>query len=217
MSQNRYRYRNGTTATETMMFLSLILFVISNAISAFFRPCLQLSFLDLKVFLKKEQYDSKFPLNYGLGREQIVYLDDDIVVVNKPPHALSVPGVRSNDSVASRIARLLKIESVDTMIVHRLDYATSGILLLARNYPSLLSLNTQFRRPNVVSKAYVAVVGGKVNCSEGEVRLPLSQDLDRGYPYCKVSFEGKESLTLWQNLFSVNNNSILRLFPITGR
>lgn len=159
----------------------------------------------------------RVPFNSGLGKEKILYIDDDIVIVHKPPHALSVPAVVTLDSVATRVAQLLQISKIDEMIVHRLDYATSGLMVFARNYPALLSLNEQFRAKYFVSKSYLAIVNGTVEQSEGEIRLALQKDESRGSPYWTVSSEGKESLTLWKNIFSVNGKTVLRLTPITGR
>ncbi len=167
--------------------------------------------------LKIDCEDERIPINFGLGKEKIIYLDQDIVVVHKPSHALSVPAVQEADCVAQRIADLLNIPRVDQMIVHRLDYATSGVLLFARNQESLRSLHNQFRRPNLIHKTYLAIVAGTVKENEGEINLPLDKDEARGSPYQKVMIGGKSSLTHWQNKLSVNNRTVLRLFPSTGR
>lgn len=72
------------------------------------------------------------------------------------------------------------------MIVHRLDYATSGVVIFARNPDSLKSLHNQFRVNGRIYKEYAAIVQGKVPSWEGEVELPLGKDLERGPPFCKV-------------------------------
>lgn len=157
--------------------------------------------------------------NHGLGSENIIYVDDDIIVVNKPSHAQSVPGFLYNDSIATRIAQSFKIPRVDQIIVHRLDYATSGILIFARNINALRNLNEQFRGKGNLKKTYLAMVSGIIcEAYEGEIDLPLEKDIERGSPFCRVDVErGKPSMTKWRQLGSSGNSTLMELIPITGR
>ena len=93
-----------------------------------------------------ENIDLNKSINFGLGTEKLLYVDMDIIVVDKPSNAQTAPGYLDKDSLATRIAALFHIERVDRMIVHRLDYATSGVLVFARNDAALRDLHAQFRK-----------------------------------------------------------------------
>ena len=174
----------------------------------------QPSFIDLNEIIDKE-----ISVNYnsGLGKERLLYVDDDIIVVDKPTACSTAPGFREYDSLASRISSVFKIDRVDKMIVHRLDYATSGLVIFARNDNSLTSLHTQFRQRNKVHKRYSAIVKGNVKFFDGEIDLPLGKQVECP-PLCKVDpFQGKVSTTTW-SLFGRNGgNSHVHLIPHTGR
>ena len=160
-------------------------------------------------------------LNAGLGKETLLYVDDDIIVVDKPSFSQTAPGFRVKDSLATRMACLFRIERVDKMIVHRLDYATSGVVVFVRNDMALSEMNKQFRSKgmNKIYKKYAAVVNGHINhASEGETDLPLGRDVVRGPPLCCVDPEhGKPSLTYWSLFERGNGRSHVHLLPQTGR
>jgi tRNA pseudouridine32 synthase/23S rRNA pseudouridine746 synthase len=117
------------------------------------------------------------------------------------------------------------------MIVHRLDYATSGVVIFARNLESLKELHDQFRQRDKVHKVYSAVVSGRMDSFEGEIELPLGKDIERGPPFCRVTApiggdpgeavnkysRGKYSLTHWRLHQLGNDSSLLLLTPKTGR
>jgi tRNA pseudouridine32 synthase/23S rRNA pseudouridine746 synthase len=157
--------------------------------------------------------------NAQLGNERLLFLDEDVLVLDKPFYARTVPSQHVKDSIAVNAMVSLGQERVDRMIVHRLDYATSGIVLLARNRGALQSLHAQFRQTGFVRKKYVAIVHGRVNNAEGVVDLPLGKDLDKGPPFCKVDTTrtGKHSSTHWRLLQHCGDLSLLELFPHTGR
>eukprot|EP01038_Epipyxis_sp_PR26KG_P005694 gene5694-7860_t len=162
--------------------------------------------------------DRNIALN--IGQEKILYVDNDIIVVNKPHNIQTVPGFVSNISLAGHIQDLFKISRIDHMIAHRLDYATSGVLIFARNLESLKGLHKQFRakHPFGVHKIYCAVVDGRMPSYQGEINLALGKDIDRGSPYCKVdTLFGKPSFTEWRVLAQSKSNSLLELRPHTGR
>jgi tRNA pseudouridine32 synthase / 23S rRNA pseudouridine746 synthase len=150
----------------------------------------------------------------------VLYFDSDIIVVNKPPNEQTAPGFIDKFSLATNVAKIFGIERVDRMIVHRLDFATSGVVVFARNIASLKHLHTQFRRSNTIFKCYEAIVYGKPSGFEGTIDLPLSVDLERGMPYQKVNpiaDKAKESLTEWNLLSQGKKFSHLLLKPKTGR
>lgn len=146
---------------------------------------------------------------------KVIYEDDDLVVVAKPSGMLSVPGKGDRESVMSVLADKWS-GAINPLPVHRLDMATSGLMVVAKNEATQASLRAEFEQ-RVVSKNYMAIVEGKLPLTSGTIRLPLSADLlDR--PRQKVDFEhGKPSITEYTVLSSANGESRLLLKPLTGR
>lgn len=139
----------------------------------------------------------------------ILYEDEWLIAVNKPPKLLSVPGrySRGNDSVAG----LLGLATV-----HRLDYETSGILLLARDRLTHRHLSIQFQQRRI-RKVYEAILAGVVNSESGTINLPLWGD-PTNRPYQKVDWQhGKPSLTQYKLLNTIKDYSRLEFLPLTGR
>ena len=146
----------------------------------------------------------------------LIYVDDDLLVVNKPAGLLSVPGrgVGMDDCLISRVQAIYP----DALIVHRLDMATSGLLVLARGSEMHRNLSLQFQNRQV-KKRYLAVVAGLLSEASGEIDLPLICDWPNR-PKQKVDFEiGKHSLTRYRllNIDVDEMSSRVELEPITGR
>jgi len=145
----------------------------------------------------------------------IVFQDEDVVVVNKPAGLLSVPGKNIEDSVYSRIKTLFP-QATGSLIVHRLDMATSGLLILTLNERAHKSLQKQFINKEI-SKRYIAIIDGIPSQESGFIKLPLITDInDR--PRQKVCYQhGKRAETKWQIIEVKENKTKLYLYPITGR
>ncbi|MAZ65571.1 MAG: RNA pseudouridine synthase [Kangiellaceae bacterium] len=146
----------------------------------------------------------------------LLYQDDDIVVVNKPHYVLSVPGRTADkfDSVATRLQKHWPY----LRVVHRLDWATSGVMVFAFHHASQKVLNEQFAK-RTTSKGYQALVYGKPTASQGVVDMPLICDWDKR-PKQKVCWHsGKSAQTLWWQLGVENQGAYTRLelAPFTGR
>lgn len=150
----------------------------------------------------------------GLDLE-IVFQDEHVVVVNKPAGLLSVPGKSIKDSVYTRIKAKFP-HATGSLIIHRLDMATSGLLMLALNDRAHKHLQQQFINKEV-SKRYVAIIDGTLDKASGEIRLPLCVDFnDR--PRQMVCYEhGKYAETHWQVIEEKVGKTKLFLYPITGR
>lgn len=156
------------------------------------------------------------PYNPPVTEPEILFIDNDLLIVNKPAGLLSVPGrgELKKDCLISRIQK----KYPEALIVHRLDMPTSGILILARSAPVQTQLGKQFQNREI-SKQYIAIVNGIIENSHGEIDLPLITDWPNR-PKQKVDFEtGKASLTRYEviNTDSKNNTTRLMLFPVTGR
>lgn len=146
----------------------------------------------------------------------IMYEDEWLIAVNKPPGLLSVPGrYRDNqDSVLSRLSNLLPNNNI--IPVHRLDQETSGILLLAKNKQTHKQLTQQFQQRQV-HKVYEAILAGSVTVEQGIIELPLSGDPENR-PYQQVNWQyGKPSMTQFRVLARKGNYSRVEFIPLTGR
>lgn len=145
----------------------------------------------------------------------LVYRDDYIAVVNKPSGLLSVPGNQPQyyDSAMSRV----KEKYGFCEPAHRLDMATSGILLFALSKAADRELKRQFREREP-KKYYQALVWGHVEQDYGVVELPLICDWENR-PRQKICFErGKRAVTFYDVLQRYPNNTTrVKLTPITGR
>ena len=145
----------------------------------------------------------------------LVYRDDYIAVVNKPSGLLSVPGNQPQyyDSAMSRV----KEKYGFCEPAHRLDMATSGILLFALSKAADRELKRQFREREP-KKYYQALVWGHVEQDNGVVELPLICDWENR-PRQKICFErGKRAVTFYDVLQRYPNNTTrVKLMPITGR
>ncbi len=154
--------------------------------------------------------------NHAIGKElEIIFEDEDVIVVHKPAEFLSVPGIHIQDSVYTRIKQQYPTIS-GPIIVHRLDMSTSGLVVLAKNKKAHKDLQSQFIN-RTVSKKYVALLDGNLKENSGTISLPLRVDLD-DRPRQLVCFEhGKKAETKWEVIERKDNKTRIHLFPITGR
>lgn len=142
----------------------------------------------------------------------IIHEDEDLLVVDKPAGLLSVPGRDLPDSLQTR----LKESHPESLLVHRLDMATSGVMVFAKNKAAQRHLGLQFERRHT-TKSYIARVAGQVAGESGRINLPLIADWPNR-PRQMVSWEhGKPSITDWEVLEREDNATRLALHPITGR
>jgi len=147
-----------------------------------------------------------------------IYQDDDLLVVNKPSGLLSVPGKNIDDSVYSRVKKQFP-KADGSLIVHRLDMSTSGIMILALSKRAQKNLQHQFISRSI-KKCYVATLEGDISdkfAVKGEITLPLRGDFE-DRPRQLVCFEhGKQAKTQWKIIETINGRTKLFLFPETGR
>lgn len=146
----------------------------------------------------------------------LIHLDDALLAVDKPADLLAVPGrgPANADCVASRV----QAHYPEALIVHRLDMATSGLLLMARGAAMQRALSIAFAERRV-DKQYIAEVHGLLADEAGEIDLPLIADWPNR-PRQKVDHAiGKPSLTRWQVLARDvrGNRTRVALQPVTGR
>ncbi|ALS97497.1 bifunctional tRNA pseudouridine(32) synthase/23S rRNA pseudouridine(746) synthase RluA [Lacimicrobium alkaliphilum] len=145
---------------------------------------------------------------------KILYQDEDLLVLDKPSGLLSVPGKapEHKDSLQHRAQSVFPTATV----VHRLDMATSGIMLMALNKHSHRHISAQFQHRQT-DKIYQARVWGNPQQDCGEIDLPLICDWPNR-PKQMVDMEkGKAALTKWRVLERVQASTRVELLPVTGR
>ncbi len=147
---------------------------------------------------------------------EVLHADAHCVVAIKPSGLLSVPGrgEHGHDCLAVQVQAMF----ADALVVHRLDMATSGLMLFARGADAQRRLSLAFARREV-HKRYVAMVAGCVAPAQGEIDLPLMADWPNR-PRQKVDLaHGKPSLTRYRTLEfdSAHDTTRLELEPVTGR
>jgi tRNA pseudouridine32 synthase/23S rRNA pseudouridine746 synthase len=143
---------------------------------------------------------------------EIVFQDDDILILNKPSGLLSVPGKEHADCLQARVQRVFPMATV----VHRLDMATSGLMVMALNKHAHRHISKQFELRET-TKTYQAIVFDTVQQDAGAINLPLICDWPNR-PKQMVDHEhGKKALTHWRVLERNTHTTRLELKPITGR
>ncbi|MGF1762410.1 bifunctional tRNA pseudouridine(32) synthase/23S rRNA pseudouridine(746) synthase RluA [Aliivibrio kagoshimensis] len=145
---------------------------------------------------------------------EIVYQDEHILTVNKPAGLLSNPGKHPDhyDSVWSRVIA----EFPEAQLVHRLDMATSGLMVFALHKEAERHIKKQFQY-RLTHKVYYARVWGRVEQQQGEIDLPLICDWPNR-PKQKVCYEhGKQSQTRYEVIAYEDQTTLVRLLPVTGR
>ncbi len=148
------------------------------------------------------------------GSIVVHHFDEHLLVVDKPAGLPSVPGrpLHLHDCMATRVLAL----AADALVVHRLDMATSGLLVFARGPEMQRRLSIAFAQRQI-EKRYEAIVAGSPACDAGEIDLPLLTDWPNR-PRQKVDLKhGKPSQTRWRVLARSDGCCRLELEPLTGR
>ena len=153
--------------------------------------------------------------NSDVDQLEIIYEDNELIVINKPEEFLSVPGIEIKDSVYFRIKSLYP-NATGPLIVHRLDMATSGLLVLALNKESHKALQQQFIKRKI-KKRYVALLDGNIKDDKGVINLPLRVDLDDRPRQMVCEEHGKPAKTEYEVIKRKDNKTLVHFYPITGR
>lgn len=163
------------------------------------------------------------PVLAAMLQLDIIYRDDDIIVINKPSGLLSVPGrgPDKQDCVVNRVRRLYPF-CIEQPSVHRLDMDTSGLLLLAFNQKAHSNLSKQFIG-RTIKKEYIALVDGVVTETEGTIELAFRYDPEQKPRQKYDPVLGKRGITHWERLrvepLGGTNRLVtrIRFQPDTGR
>ena len=151
----------------------------------------------------------------GNEKLNIVYEDQWLLIINKPAGMLSVPGKERQTSIYD-LARKTYPEAEGPMIVHRLDMATSGLLIIAKDKKTHQHLQAQFKNRSI-RKKYIALLDGIVPEDEGTIELPLCPNpLDRPRQMVDTQY-GKPAITYYQVLERTDKYTRIAFYPHTGR
>ena len=147
---------------------------------------------------------------------EILFQDDCILLINKPSGLLSLSGKNplNKDSVHFRLVQ----EFPTVTMVHRLDFGTSGIMLLALNRPVNANLTRQFQA-RTIEKTYVAMLDGHLVPDEGDIDAPIAKDKPN-FPLLKICYDsGKQASSHYRVLERLENPRRSRVLftPETGR
>lgn len=146
---------------------------------------------------------------------ETVYEDEWLVVVNKPCGMLSVPGKLTSDSVYTHL-RTRYPQAAGPLIVHRLDMATSGLLLAAKTKEVHQALQAMFASRQM-QKRYTALLDGIVNADEGIINLPICPDYANRPCQMVHPDYGKPAITRYHVLERKNGQTRVSFYPLTGR
>ena len=147
------------------------------------------------------------------GPLRIVHLDADVVVAEKPAGLLSVPG--KGEGMEDCAEARIRAACPSALTVHRLDLATSGLMLFALNARAQRILSGQFEK-RIVRKDYEAEVWGAPTAEAGRIAAPLRADWPNR-PKQIVAPDGRAAITDWEAISPRGRTTRLRLRPLTGR
>lgn len=160
-----------------------------------------------------------FPKQVEMLYEQVetLYEDCELTVIHKPAGLLSVPGKDAAQPSVYALMRRKYPEATGPLIVHRLDMATSGLMIIAKTEFAYHRLQKAFLN-HQIQKKYVAIISGKVIPEKGIISLPLMPDyLDRPRQIVNHT-QGKEAITEYEVLEHVDDSHLrIALYPKTGR
>jgi 23S rRNA pseudouridine955/2504/2580 synthase/23S rRNA pseudouridine1911/1915/1917 synthase len=142
---------------------------------------------------------------------EVIYQDDDIIVVNKPSGIMVMPDQHTNEG-KTLIGMLKEQLNRKIWVVHKIDKDTSGVLIFAKNAESHRNINMQFENFQVYKK-YIALLSGVLKENEGTINKPIlisGRDVS-------IDIIGKESMTKFKVLKRFKNYTLVEAIPLTYR
>lgn len=165
--------------------------------------------------------DIKLPEEKKFEKEKldILYLDDNVIVINKPAGILThAKGADSDEFTVADFFKRYSTYALDTNragIVHRLDRDTSGVIIGARNNETANLLKKQFAK-RLTKKTYIAITTGIPKLEKAKIDLPIARNPKKPATF-KVSSNGKVAITDYKVLKTNENYALIELMPKTGR
>lgn len=152
----------------------------------------------------------------GLPEPEIVYEDEWLLVVNKPAGLLSVPGKAETISSVLDFIRTHCCTATGPLVVHRLDMATSGLLVVAKTKAVHQNLQAQFKN-RTIKKSYIALLEREISTTEGYIELPLAPDFLNRPRQIIDHLNGKPAVTHYRVLKTTEKGTRILFEPLTGR
>ncbi len=151
----------------------------------------------------------------AVGRPlKILYEDEWLLIVDKPYGLMTVSDVPTQETLMTQVCAIRNIEGPG--YVHRLDMATSGIIVIAKDKETHQAMQHLFENREI-KKRYVAIVEGRPKEQRGTIRLPLIPNID-DRPRQMVDFiRGKDAMTEYETIETNGATTRLLLYPLTGR
>jgi 23S rRNA pseudouridine1911/1915/1917 synthase len=158
-------------------------------------------------------------VDFSADKLPILYLDDNVIVINKPIGILShSKGAMDDEFTVAEFFRTYTTYHPDTNrpgIIHRLDRDTSGVMIGARNEETAILLQKQFA-DRKTKKTYLAIVEGTPKSPKAQIDLPIGRNPSAPSTF-KVDPKGKSAITTYETLVSNGKESLILLQPKTGR
>jgi len=145
----------------------------------------------------------------------ILFEDDSLLIINKPPEFLSVPGRSDLPSIYDQVKANYP-DATGSLVVHRLDMATSGVLLFAKTQEANKFVQAQFIKKSI-HKRYLAVLDGVLEGDKGTVDLPIRLDVDDRPRQLVDHKHGKKATTHWEVIDRLYGKTRVYFYPQTGR
>ncbi len=147
---------------------------------------------------------------------EVVFQDEHLLLINKPSGLLSLSGKNqlNKDSVHYRLIQ----QFPSAVLVHRLDFGTSGIMVIALNQDVNSHISKQFENRTVV-KTYEAILDGLLSEQSGSINFPILKDKS-DFPRLKIChIDGKHAISLYEVIGrnGSDKNTRVRFSPTTGR
>ena len=154
--------------------------------------------------------------SHSFDEVKVIYDDKWLIVVDKPADMLTVPGKDEETTSLLEIVNNMLPKDETVLEVHRLDQATSGLVVFAKTKEAQKELRQQFEQRKV-HKTYLALLDGKPANNEGTIDLPLRPNPD-DRPRQIVDYEnGKQAITKYRVLEYRGNHTLVEFTPLTGR
>lgn len=146
----------------------------------------------------------------------ILYEDDDIIAINKPASVPTHPSLNHHcDTLANGVMYYFKDTDFTFRVITRLDKDTSGVVLIAKNQYSAQILGRDMKN-HLIKKHYVAAINGTLLPEKGIINVPIARKDGSAILRC-VSASGKEAISEYTVVYSLNGISYVSLIPHTGR
>lgn len=151
-----------------------------------------------------------------LMTEYLLFSSDDILIINKPHNLAVQGGSKINLSIDHALLYLNYIQNTDYKLVHRLDKATSGILLIAKNYEAARKITEGFSN-KLIKKTYIAVLSSVPKNPSGIISNKIEKIATRDGEKMALSASGKLAETLYTTLNENGKYALVEFTPLTGR